>query len=152
MTQQDIRKLRTFHTRCLRDILGITLWNMQRNADILKEIGHTHCTIGETVIGEWYSQTLPLLWLCQQPHAFHTIAGYLPRYPSIRSHMVLGSTCVRCHHVHPPYLILLSPILCPNVQFSTPPALPLTLKSSLALTSSVQWITCDQEQSIMLTL
>ena len=25
------------HMRCLRDILGITLWDMRRNADILKE-------------------------------------------------------------------------------------------------------------------
>ena len=39
VTQQDIRKLRTFHMRCLRDILGITLWDMQRNADILKVTG-----------------------------------------------------------------------------------------------------------------
>ena len=39
VTQQDTRKLRTFHMRCLRDILGITLWDMRRNADILKETG-----------------------------------------------------------------------------------------------------------------
>ena len=27
------------HMRCLRDILGITLWDMRRNADILKKTG-----------------------------------------------------------------------------------------------------------------
>ena len=39
VTQQDIRKLRTFHMRCLRDILGITLWDMRRNTDILEQTG-----------------------------------------------------------------------------------------------------------------
>ena len=38
-TQQDIRKLKTFHMRCLRDILGITLWDRRRNTDILEETG-----------------------------------------------------------------------------------------------------------------
>ena len=37
VTQQDIRKLRTFHMRCLLAILSISLWDMLRNADILKE-------------------------------------------------------------------------------------------------------------------
>ena len=37
VTQQDIRKLRTFHMRCLRDILGFTLWDRRRNVNILKE-------------------------------------------------------------------------------------------------------------------
>ena len=31
----DIHK--TFQMRCLRDILGLTLWDMHRNVDILKE-------------------------------------------------------------------------------------------------------------------
>ena len=39
VTQQDIRKLRTFHMRCLWDILGVTLWDIRRNADILRENG-----------------------------------------------------------------------------------------------------------------
>ena len=39
VTQQDIRKLRTFHMRCLWDILGVTLWEMRRNTDILRETG-----------------------------------------------------------------------------------------------------------------
>ena len=39
VTQQEIRKLRTLHMRCLRDILEFTLWDRRRNADILKETG-----------------------------------------------------------------------------------------------------------------
>ena len=35
--QHDIRRLKTFQMRCLRDILGLTLWDMHRNVDILKE-------------------------------------------------------------------------------------------------------------------
>ena len=36
MTQQDIWKLKTFQMRCLRDILGVTRWNMLRNTEILE--------------------------------------------------------------------------------------------------------------------
>lgn len=39
VTQHDIQKLRTFDTRCLPDIAGVTLWNKRRNVDILKETG-----------------------------------------------------------------------------------------------------------------
>ena len=42
VTKKDIRKLTTFQMRCLRDILGITLWHKRRNTDILRETGeHT---------------------------------------------------------------------------------------------------------------
>ena len=37
--EQDIRRLKTFLMRCLRDIVGVTLWNMRRNVDILEETG-----------------------------------------------------------------------------------------------------------------
>ena len=36
VTQHDIRKLNSFQMRCLRDILGITLWDRVRNVDILE--------------------------------------------------------------------------------------------------------------------
>ena len=39
VTEEDIRKLRNFYMRCLQDILGVTLWDMKRNADILRETG-----------------------------------------------------------------------------------------------------------------
>ena len=39
VTQHDIRKLNSFQMRCLRDILGITLWNRVRNGDILERTG-----------------------------------------------------------------------------------------------------------------
>ena len=39
VTQHDVRRLKTFQMRCLRDIVGVTLWDMRRNADILKETG-----------------------------------------------------------------------------------------------------------------
>ena len=39
VTQHDIRGLKTFHMRCLQGILGLNLWNMYRNVDILKETG-----------------------------------------------------------------------------------------------------------------
>ena len=39
MTKKDIRKLAIFHMRCLRDILGVTLWHKRRNADVLREAG-----------------------------------------------------------------------------------------------------------------
>ena len=38
-TQHDIRRLKTFQMRCLRDIVGVTLWDMRRNGDILEETG-----------------------------------------------------------------------------------------------------------------
>ena len=39
MTQHDIQKLKTFHTRCLGDIAGVTLWDKRRNMDIFKVTG-----------------------------------------------------------------------------------------------------------------
>ena len=39
VTEHDIRTLKTFQMRCLQDILGLTLWDMHRNVDILKETG-----------------------------------------------------------------------------------------------------------------
>ena len=39
VTQQDTRRLKTFQMRCLRDIVGVTLWDMRRNVDILEETG-----------------------------------------------------------------------------------------------------------------
>ena len=39
VTQQDIRRLKTFQMRCLRDIVGVTLWDMRHNVDILEETG-----------------------------------------------------------------------------------------------------------------
>ena len=39
VTQHDLRKLKSFQMRCLRDILGITLWNRVRNIDILERTG-----------------------------------------------------------------------------------------------------------------
>ena len=41
MTQKDIRRLTTFQIRCLRDILGLTLWGRRRNVDVLEECGET---------------------------------------------------------------------------------------------------------------
>ena len=37
VTQQDIRRLNPFQMRCLRDIVGVTLWDMRHNVDILEE-------------------------------------------------------------------------------------------------------------------
>ena len=37
--EQDIRRLKTFLMRCLQYIVGVTLWNMRRNVDILEETG-----------------------------------------------------------------------------------------------------------------
>ena len=39
VTQHDIRRLKSFQMRCLRNILGITLWNRVRNSDILERTG-----------------------------------------------------------------------------------------------------------------
>ena len=39
VTQQDIRRLKTFQIRCLQDIVSVILWDMQRNVDILEETG-----------------------------------------------------------------------------------------------------------------
>ena len=57
MTQHDLRRLKTFQMRCLRDILGLTLWDMHRNVGILKEIG-------ELPVEEQLRQRL-LQWLGQ---------------------------------------------------------------------------------------
>ena len=39
VTKKEIRKLTTFQMRCLRDILGVTLWHRHHNSDILRETG-----------------------------------------------------------------------------------------------------------------
>ena len=39
ITQHDIRRLKTFQMRCLRDIIGVTLWDKRRNTNILEETG-----------------------------------------------------------------------------------------------------------------
>jgi hypothetical protein len=39
VTQHNIRRLKTFQMRCLRDILGLTLLDRRRNIDILEETG-----------------------------------------------------------------------------------------------------------------
>ena len=39
VTQQDIWKLIMFQMRCLRDVLGVTRWNMLRNTGILERTG-----------------------------------------------------------------------------------------------------------------
>ena len=36
ITQKDLKKLRTFHLKCLRDILGVTRWDKIRNENILR--------------------------------------------------------------------------------------------------------------------
>ena len=41
VTQKDIHRLTTFQMRCLRDILGLTLWDRRRNVDVLEECGET---------------------------------------------------------------------------------------------------------------
>ena len=46
VTQHDIRKLKTSQMRCLRDIVGVILWDMRRNAEVqlrqrrLQWLGH----------------------------------------------------------------------------------------------------------------
>ena len=37
VTQDEVRKMKTFHMRCIRDILGFTLWDRRRNKELLKE-------------------------------------------------------------------------------------------------------------------
>ena len=39
MSQQDSNKWRMFQMRCLRDILGLTLWDKMRNTTILERTG-----------------------------------------------------------------------------------------------------------------
>ena len=39
VTQLDIWKLKTFQMRCLRDVLGVTRWNLLRNTEILERTG-----------------------------------------------------------------------------------------------------------------
>ena len=39
VTQQDIRRLKMFQVRCLRDIVTLDLWDMRCNVDILEETG-----------------------------------------------------------------------------------------------------------------
>lgn len=35
--QKEMRKLKSFHMRCIRDILGFTLWHKRGNEEPLKE-------------------------------------------------------------------------------------------------------------------
>ena len=39
VTQQELRKLHAFQMKCLREIVGVTLWDRRRNADIFEETG-----------------------------------------------------------------------------------------------------------------
>ena len=39
VTQQDLRRLHAFQMKCLRGIVGVTLWYKRRNVDILAETG-----------------------------------------------------------------------------------------------------------------
>ena len=39
VTQQDLRRLHAFQMKCLRDIVGVTLWHKRRNVDNLAETG-----------------------------------------------------------------------------------------------------------------
>ena len=55
ITQKDLRKLRTFHMKCLRDILGVTRWDELRNETIL-------CRANEVPI-EGQLKHLRLQWL-----------------------------------------------------------------------------------------
>ena len=55
ITQKDLTKLRTFHMKCLRDILGVTSWDELRNENIL-------CRANEVPI-EGQLKHLRLQWL-----------------------------------------------------------------------------------------
>lgn len=55
ITQKDVRKLRTFHMKCLRDILGVTRWDKIRNESIL-------CSVNKVPIEEQLKH-LRLQWL-----------------------------------------------------------------------------------------
>ena len=39
ITQQGLKRLHAFQMKCLRDIVGVTLWDQRRNEDILAETG-----------------------------------------------------------------------------------------------------------------
>ena len=39
VTQQELRKLHAFQMKCLREIVGVTLWDRRRNVNILEETG-----------------------------------------------------------------------------------------------------------------
>ena len=39
VTQQELRKLHAFQMKCLREIVGVMLWDRRRNVDILEETG-----------------------------------------------------------------------------------------------------------------
>ena len=39
VTQQEIRRPKMFHMRCLRDIVVVTLWDIRHNVDVLEETG-----------------------------------------------------------------------------------------------------------------
>ena len=39
VTQQDTQKLKSFQIRCLRDILGVSRWNMLQNTVVLERTG-----------------------------------------------------------------------------------------------------------------
>ena len=55
VTKQDTWKLKTFQMRCLRDILGVSRWNMLRNTVVLKRTG-------ELLVGDQLRQRC-LQWL-----------------------------------------------------------------------------------------
>ena len=37
VTQDEMWKLKTFHMKCIQDILSFTLWDRRRNEELLKE-------------------------------------------------------------------------------------------------------------------
>ena len=39
VSKHDLRKLKTFQMRCLRDIIGATVWDRMRNTTILEKAG-----------------------------------------------------------------------------------------------------------------
>ena len=39
VTQQDLKRLHGFQMKCLRDIIGVTLWSKRRSEDTLAEVG-----------------------------------------------------------------------------------------------------------------
>ena len=59
VTQQDTRKLKTFQMRCLRDILGVSRWNMLRSTVVLERTGEL---LVEDQLRQRHLQWLGHLW------------------------------------------------------------------------------------------
>ena len=52
VTQQELRQLHAFRMKCLRETVGVKLWDRRRNVDILEETGELlveeqHCAISD---------------------------------------------------------------------------------------------------------